>query len=85
MRKSVSYLTSLRLETISTAEELHQLAFDLEAMTCDLTGLSPEQVRADMAVEHKDMVISLKKLHREIGRMLKAHELAAGKLRSFFF
>jgi hypothetical protein len=84
MRKSVSYLTSLRLETISTAEELHQLAFDFEASTCDLTGLNPEQIRSDMAVEHRDMLMSLKKLHREIGRQLKAHELAAVKLKSFF-
>ena len=83
-RKSVSFLTSIRLETISTAEELHQLAFDLEAFTCDLTVLSPEQIRSDKSEEHSEMMKDLRKLHNKIGRAMKAHALVAKNLKSFF-
>lgn len=72
------------METVDTAEELNQLSIDFEALTCDLTQLSPEQVRSDMAVEHRDIILNIKKLHKEIGKMIREHDQAAIKLKSFF-
>lgn len=83
-RKSVSYLTSIRLEVAKTLRETYELALDLEIAIDNILELTPEQIRCDIAGYHTEHVAIIKKLHRQLGKAIKNHDAESKKLKSFF-
>jgi len=83
-RKSVSYLTSIRLEVSKTASELSQISFELECAIGDIDKLSPEQIRCDNDEIHQGAFKDLVEAHKALGKAIKNHRDAVQKLKSFF-
>lgn len=84
LRKSVSYLTSIRLEVSQTASELSQQAFEIECATGDIDKLSPEQIRCDDDEIHQEAFKDLVASHKALGKAIKKHRDAVRKLKDFF-
>jgi len=84
MRKSISYLTSIRHDVDDTAHVLHELSVDFEALSCSVEQMTPEQVRLDKAQEHRDLVKAMYATVAKIRKTLTQHNLAADKLQTFF-
>ena len=83
-RKSVSYLTSIRLEVNQTASELCLQAFEIDCATGDIDKLSPEQIRCDDDEIHQAAFKDLVAAHKAMAKSIKNHQLAVKKLKDFF-
>jgi hypothetical protein len=83
-RKSISYLTSLRLDVTNTSKEMLELATDMQAAIDDVSMLSPEQVRSDLATDHVEQIKHIQALHKALGKQIRDHKHAADLLRQFF-
>jgi len=82
MRKSVSYLTSIRHEVTDTAARAEIIATDLENLLLDMASKTPEQIRTDD--DYFDTIKQAQQLHGDLGRQLKAHDKAVRDLKTFF-
>jgi hypothetical protein len=83
-RKSVSYLTSIRLEVTDSAKELSELVFDLDACATLMAGLTAEQIRSNKRDDHAGMIRAFKSLQKSINETFKQHLKATKDLQTFF-
>ena len=83
MRKSVSYLTSLRLKLCEECEKLHELTEFLEHETFDLSNMSIDEIRTN--VNYTDNVESrIEHYQIDIKKQLQVVHGAIFDLRKFF-
>ena len=83
MRKSVSYLTSLRHELCNECEKLHELTEFLEHETFDLSNMSIDEIRTN--VNYTDNVESrIEHYQIDIKKQLQVVHEAIVNLRKFF-
>ena len=84
MRKSVSYLTSIRHDVTDTSVLLHETSIDLEATLCKIRDMTPEQVRQCKAQEHQDLLKQVYSLNAHIRKLTTHYNLVVKQLQSFF-
>ena len=84
MRKSVSYLTSIRHDVTDTSVKLHETSIDLEATLCKIRDMNPEQVRQCKAQEHQDLLKQVYSLNATLRKLTTHYNLAVERLQTFF-
>lgn len=84
MRKNVKNLTDIRHELTTTAHDMHEVCIDLEAGLCEISDMSPEEVRSNLSEHHAQLFKDLKLLHVQIGKLMLRHGKATKALQSFF-
>jgi len=81
MRKSVSYLNSLRHEVTSALAEMDHTATTMADATSDLMDLPPDNLRNP---DHDETIKVLYRLQADYRKQLKILNTALSKYRSFF-
>jgi hypothetical protein len=82
MRKTVSYLMSLKAEVSDKQAELHQAGETLEEICFSISQCTTEEIRCGCGL--KDMIRNLKDARADVTKQLKSLEEAVKTLREFF-
>jgi hypothetical protein len=80
MRKSVSFLTSIRQNVTATIKEMAETALDFSHATEDMEHMSPELIRTDQCMAYKEMM----QAERALQKAIRAHKIAVKQLKEFF-
>jgi hypothetical protein len=83
-RKSVSYLTALRINLTDEIHEALETSIDLQNTMEDLQGFAPEDVRLDRKASFNIRLQTAEQLHRSLGKQLKQLKNTTNELQRMF-